>query len=571
MATVLQSQGVELASQGEGELKNNGRKHAPIGRRSVLKGATALAGSAALGRVGFPEMASAQDASTLVIACPATPQGLDIEFDVSLGSIDTLGCIYDYLVSYEKIPDPNSPEVLREDTSVRTDKPYNIALVPKLAESWEQTDDGLKATFKLREGVKSNWGNELTAEDVKWTWDRKHLAKGQGIFQTAVLGLKSPDQVKIEGKYAISFNLEKPNPLLLKQHRNLANPIYDATKCKEAGGTDDPLAIKFLQNESAGFGPYRLSQMVRGQQAVFTARDDYWGEKPFMKTVIMREVPTSAARLSLLRGGAVDIAQFLQPREYISIKDDPNITFDSVNSSYMIWLELNSKIPPFDNIKVRQAMNYAMPRDEIIRTVYYDQADPLTAPMPYIYPDATSDFFNYGYDLAKAKALLAEAGFKDGFSTTISYNAGDPTQEPISLLYQSSLREIGVNITLEKLPAGVFYENVTKRAKPMIFYLDSPWTADPGYSTFLYFHTKSYVNYSNYENLKVNQLIESGLETLDPGVRTATYREVQKILMEEAPWCYIAYPKYTMARKRSIKGLTYYTSNNLRFQDFTRV
>ena len=113
----------------------------------------------------------------------------------------------------------------------------------------------------------------------------------------------------------------------------------------------------------------------------------------------------------------------------------PNVTFDSVNSSYMIWLELNSKIPPFDNVKVRQAMNYAMPRDEIIRTIYYGQADPLTAPMPYIYPDATSDFFDYGYDLAKAKALLAEAGFKDGFSTTLSYNAGDPTQEPIALLY----------------------------------------------------------------------------------------------------------------------------------------
>jgi peptide/nickel transport system substrate-binding protein len=541
-----------------------------IDRRTVLKGAAAMAGTAVLGTAASPEEAHAQDPSTLVIASPATPQGLDIEFDVSLGSIDTLGAIYDYLVAYEKIPDPNAPDVLREDTSVRPDKPYNIALVPKLAESWKVSDDGLKATFKLREGVKSNWGNELTAEDVKWTWDRKHLAKGQGIFQTAVLGLKSPDQVKIEDKYAISFNLEKPNPLLLKQHRNLANPIYDATKCKEVGGTDDPLAIKFLKNESAGFGPYRLKQIVRGQQAVFTARDDYWGDKPFMKTVVMREVPTSAARLSLLQGGAVDIAQFLQPREYISIKGNPSITFDSIKSSYMIWLELNSKIPPFDNIKVRQAVNYAIPRDEIIRTVYYGQADPLTAPMPYIYPDATSDFFHYGFDLEKAKQLLAEAGFKDGFTTTISYNAGDPVQEPISLLFQSALRQIGVNITLEKLPAGVFYENVTKRAKPMIFYLDSPWTADPGYSTFLYFHTKSYVDYSNYDNKKVNQLIESGLETIDPAVRTATYREVQKILMDEAPWGFIAYPKYNVARKRGIKGLTYYTSNNLRFQDFTR-
>ena len=241
-----------------------------------------------------------------------------------------------------------------------------------------------------------------------------------------MLGLKSPDQIKIEGPNAISFNLEKPSPILLKQQCNLANPIYDQKKCKEVGGSDDPWATKFLQNDSAGFGPYRLRQIVRGQQAVFVAHDDYWDKQPYFKTVIMREVPTSASRLSLLTGGAVDIAQFLQPREYESLKGNPNATYDAVRSSYMIWLELNAKIPPFDNVKVRQAMNFAIPRDEIIRTIYYGLADPLKAPMPYIYPMADQSFFDYGYNLDKAKELLAEAGFKDGFKTTLSYNAGDP-------------------------------------------------------------------------------------------------------------------------------------------------
>jgi peptide/nickel transport system substrate-binding protein len=132
-------------------------------------------------------------------------------------------------------------------------------------------------------------------------------------------------------------------------------------------------------------------------------------------------------------------------------------------------------------------MNFSMPRDEIIRTVYYGQGDALTAPMPYIYPDATSDFFNYGYDLGKAKALLAEAGFKDGFSTTLSYNAADPTQEPISLLFQSCCA-IGVNITLEKLPACSTKTSPSGRSR--IFYLDCRGRG-PGLFD-LYFHTKSY-------------------------------------------------------------------------------
>ena len=132
------------------------------------------------------------------------------------------------------------------------------------------------------------------------------------------------------------------------------------------------------------------------------------------------------------------------------------------------------------------------------------------------------------------------------------------------------MRQIGVELALEKLPAGVFYENVTKRAKPMIFYQDSPWTPDPGYSLYLYFNSKSYVNYSNYNNPDVDKLITDGLATLDNAVRLATYAQVQKTLMDEAPWGFIAYPKYTLARKAGLKGFTYYTSNNLRFQDFTR-
>lgn len=547
------------------------RPYNRLDRRQLLKTAAAVGAAAvAPGTLRSGEAKAADRNTTLVIAAPATPQGLDIEFDVSLGSIDSLGPLYEYMLAYEKIPDPQNPDVMREDTAVHSDKKNGLALRGRLATDWEISDDGRKATFKLREGVKSNWGNTFSAEDVKWTWDRKFNLKGQGIFQTSVLGLKHPDQVKIEGPMAISFNLEKPSPILLKQQCNLANPIYDSKKIKDVGGSGDPWGVQFLKNQSAGFGPYRLRQLVRGQQAVFEARSDYWDAAPFMKTVIMREVPTSAARLSLLQGGAVDIAQFLQPREYMSLKGNHAVAFDAVNASYMIWLELNAKIKPFDNVKVRRAMNLALPQDEIIKTIYYGLADPQKAAMPYIYPMANLSYFDYDFNLASARKLLAEAGFPHGFKSTISYNAGDPTQEPIALLYQTALRQIGVDLQLEKLPAGVFYENVTKRLKPIIFYLDSPWTPDPGYSTFLYFHSKSYVDYSNYHNPKVNDLIERGLETLDDPTRKTIYNEVQKTLMDEAPWGFIAYPKYTLARKSNLKGFTYYTSNNLRFQDFKR-
>ncbi|MGH7118052.1 MAG: ABC transporter substrate-binding protein [Acetobacteraceae bacterium] len=545
----------------------------PVGgkltRRSVLKGAAAGGATGLI--AGRAETASAASATshTLVIAAPATPQSLDNEYDVSLGTIDAVGALYDNLIEYAKIPDPQDPAVQREDVGVHADKPYNLNLVGKLAEKWEVNADGTVGRFTLRQGVKSNWGNELTAEDVKWTWDRKLNLHGLGPFMTSVLNISHEEQIKVDGRYVVSFHLPKPNPLLLKQMINLANMVYDHTKCKQETVGND-WAHKFLENNSAGFGPYEVAQLVRGQQAVYKARADYYRGKPYMDTVIFKEVPTSATRLSLLQGGSVDIAEFLQPLEYKVLERVRGAAVDGVRASYAIWIELNAKIKPFDNVKVRQAMNYALPRVEMLKTIFQGFADKQTGCIPEIYPDFTDQFWQYDTDLAKAKALLTEAGFKNGFKSTLSYNAGDPVQEPIAIVYQTSLRKVGVEIILNKVPAATFYDFVTKREQPMIFYRDSPWVPDPGYSTKLYFNSKSYVDYSNYVNSEVDSLITAGLETVDAKKRTGIYTKVQEIVMGEAPWGFIVWPRYVLARRANLKGFTYYTSNNLRFQDFDR-
>jgi len=230
-----------------------GARH-QIARREFMRVMTA-AGATTFLPAGSPRHAVAQSrGTTMVIAAPATPQSLDHEYDVSLGTIDAVGALYDNLLEYEKIPDPLVPAARREDTSVHTDKPYNLALRGKLAEKWEISSDGRMARFHLRPGVKSNWGNELTAEDVKWTWDRKLGLTGLGPFQTSVLNIKKPEQIKVEGKYIVSFAVPQPSPLLLKQMVNLSNPVYDQAKCKQMATKDDPWARKFLDNETAGFG-----------------------------------------------------------------------------------------------------------------------------------------------------------------------------------------------------------------------------------------------------------------------------------------------------------------------------
>jgi peptide/nickel transport system substrate-binding protein len=539
-------------------------------RRDFLRWTSLMAGTAVMPRVLSMPRAYAQAGTTIVVAAPATPQSLDCNFDVSLGTFEAIAALYDGLLGFAKIPDPGVPTAMREDTAFYADKPGNVNMVGKLAESWELDPSGKRAVFKLRQGVMSNWGNELTAEDVRWTWNRAFELGALGAFYTAVSGLKRPEDVKVEDKYVVSFNTDDPNPLLLKIHTNLYTPVYDSKKCKEMGGTDDPWARKFIENESAGFGPYRLQQLTRGQQAVFQAREDYYGGKPAIDTVVFKEVPTSASRVQLLQGGAVDIAQYLQPLEVISLKNAPNVAVETVPASFMIWIELNAKMAPFDNVDVRRAMNYAFPQQDVLKAVYQGLASPLNGCMPNIYPGFTGDHYVYNYDLEKAKELLKKAGLEAGFKTSLSYNAGDPVQEPIAIIYQSALKNIGIEVELNKVPAGSFYNFVTERKQPMIFYVDSPWCPDPGYSLTLYFDSKSYVNYSNYENAEVDKLLAAAAATADETVRLDVTKKAQAIIMDEAPWTFVAYPNYTMARKADLKGWTYYTSNNIRFQDFSR-
>jgi peptide/nickel transport system substrate-binding protein len=289
-----------------------------------------------------------------------------------------------------------------------------------------------------------------------------------------------------------------------------------------------------------------------------------------METVIFREVPASVIRASLLQGGAVDIAQYLQPLEIVKLRGEKGIAVDSIDSSSMIWIELNAKIEPFGDPRVRQALNFAFPQEQILETVFQRLGSPLHGCMPTIYPGFTNRFWKYKYDLETAKALLKEAGLSSGFRTSLAYNAGDPIQEPIAILYQTTLRQIGVELELKKVSAATFYNAVSERKQPMIFYADSPWCPDVGYSMTLYFNSASFINYSNYKNDKIDALIRDTARTNDQAARLELMTQAQEIVMSEAPWVFVAYPGYHFARRANLKGFTYYTSNNLRFQDFRR-
>lgn len=542
-----------------------------IDRRTFVKGAAAaaMAGTSLPVDAIFNE-ARSQQSTTLTIASPQTPQSLDSEFDISLGSVDACGVLQENLIEYTKVPDKKIPDVMREDTGLYLDKPGGVAATGKLATEWEMDPEGRWARFKLREGVLSNWGNELTAEDVVWSWRRKFELNGVGLFYNSTLSLTRPDMIQAEGKYVVKFAIDNPNPILVRIMPNLFCHIFDSKKLKEVGGEGDPWAKEFMRSNTAGFGPYVIERLDRGSQAIFKARKDYYRGKPYFDTVVYKEVPTSAARISLLRGGAVDIAQFLQPLEVKQLQGVPNVSVDTIDATSMLWIELNSDVEPFDKIAVRRAMNMAFPQQQVIQSVFQSLALPLQGSMPWFYPTFTDKFWQYSFDVDQAKSLLREAGLPNGFKTSLAYNAGDPVHESIAIIYQGALRQINVDLQLRKIPAGTFYNAVSERKSPMIFYQDNPWTPDPGYAMNLYFASKSFVNYSNFKSEEADKLLSDIARTADEKARAEMSSRVQEIVMAEAPWVFVAYPNYHWARRSDIKGFTYYTSNNIRFQDLSR-
>ena len=537
-------------------------------RRKFLQ-YSAAAGALTAAGPGIKMASAAKKSNSLVFASPGTPQSLDTEFDASLGTFDAVSSCYDSLVDYDHIPDPNVAGVERENITFDKNIEGGFKMTGKLAESWDISKDTSTVTFKLREGVKSHWGNELTADDVKWSWERKLALGAIGGFFAGVIGLEKNEQIQVDSKYAVTFKLDKPSPMLFRLHRNPWNNIYDTKKVKEFATSDDPWAKDWISNNMAGYGPYKMQSLDRGTSFVAKAHKDYWGDQPSIETFIMQEVQSSAARAQLIKKGTVDVAQFLTPIEVASLQGASGVSVDSVQSSWMDWINLNNAEAPFDNAQVRRAMNLAFPKSQAIDSVYQGYGKVLKGIIPDIYPGFRASESGNEQDLEEARALLKDAGHGSGFSTYVIYDAGQSFMEPLLVLYRSALESLNIKLELKKTPTASYFKEVQAKKHPMTMFRDAPWSPDPGYAMNLYFQSESFINYANYKNDAVDKLLKAAASEGDASSRFDLLDQAQKIVLAEQPWVMIGNPDYSLVRRSDLGGWVYRTHNHTRAQDFS--
>lgn len=517
-----------------------------------------LAGASLIALTGTAAPTYAQDASkTLIVAGPRTPESLDQEYPPTEAVHEVRRNVYERLLAYAS----------KEEDGIKYEDFNKIE--GALAETWELADDKKSITFHLRKGVKSSAGNELNADTIMWSFERGwNLKSNFHWYMTQILKIDDFKKAfqKVDDN-TVKVSIPNPSPLLERIWVNSDLGILDDVEMKKHVTADDPWGGRWLSSHSASFGPYYVSKYSPGQEVIYEANKDYYRGPAKIEKVIFREMPTSSNRVAALQAGSVDVAEYLLPRELALVEKSPTVKVWKVFGNYIHRVEMNNTMKPFDNPKVRQALNYLVPRDQILKAVYFGTARPTKSPISEIYPGFTDSFFKYTSDVSKAKELLKEAGLENGFKTELGYRTGDPIEEEIAVILKSSFAKAGVDVTLSKLPASTLVERYTKGEIPMYFFRDMAIVPDAAYVANLWLNSKSLIDYSRFRSDEVDSLINQALTSVDEPKRLEAMKRVQQITVENAPWVFLFNPGYQLATSAKVKGYSWYTPNGNAWYD----
>ncbi|UFJ39804.1 ABC transporter substrate-binding protein [Brevibacillus humidisoli] len=454
---------------------------------------------------------------------------------------------YDQLVTYG-VKTVDGAEIAKTDE-----------IKPMLAAEWKVSEDNTTYTFTLRDDVKFHSGNPVNAEAVAYSFDRvKNSNSGSFLY-----GMAAIDKVTVLDDKTVEIKLQRPNHMFLQIIAMYTFSVVDPAVVKEKG--DD-----YLKNNAAGSGPFKLEKWDPASEAIFVANKDYWQGAPKVDKVTMKFTKEASNRVMLLDKGDVDLAIEIPPKDVEQLKQNADLTVRSDASNRILFLAMNTQVKPFDNVKVRQAIAYAIPYDKLIHDVMYDQAKQLKSAVPSNTPGHTDAGFVYKHDLEKAKQLLEEAGYGDGFSFDFTLGSGFQDWEDDAVLIQAELAKIGVEMNIEKVARAQFLQ--MQKERKLTSYI-TKWTSfvnDPGYHLGFLLYGKGSSNYGNYVNAKVDELWEQANNEPDQAKREELYKQAQEIITSEAPWAYLYEYNRIVGMNKDVKGYIYYPDEVIRFYPLSK-
>jgi ABC-type transport system substrate-binding protein len=429
---------------------------------------------------------------------------------------------------------------------------------PALATSWDVSADGLEYIFHLRKGVKFHKTNyfkqdvELSADDVVFSLKRQfdptnpyNKVGGAYEYWSAMDMDNIVKDVVAVDKYTVKITLKK------KEAPFIANMAMDFASIVSKAFADELLKqgkAEDLNRLAIGTGPFKLDKWIKDDRMIFSANEEYWDGKPYVKKLIFKVIPNNSVRAAELKTGAIHIMDFPNPEEVAELEANPKIKLVRQEGLNVGYLALNTEKKPFDDVRVRQAVNYAINKAEIVKAIYAGLGKVAKNPIPPTMWSYNDEVVDYDYNPEKAKALLKEAGLENGFETDLwampvprPYN---PNGRKVAEAMQADLAKVGIKAKIVSYDWST-YLNKTKMGEHQMCLLG--WTGDNGDpDNFLYTllskaaAVKPAQNFAMWKDDEFTSLVEKAKVTTDVAQRTELYKKAQVVFKREAPWVTIA-------------------------------
>lgn len=418
----------------------------------------------------------------------------------------------------------------------------NGDLVPAVASEYNISDDGTIYTFTLRDGIKFHNGDLVTVEDIVYSIKRSagllEDADASINVESALSNIK--DVTALDDK-RVQITLKSPDTELLAY---LTTAIIPADYDKQ-------------ETAPIGTGPFKFVSFSHQQSLVMEKNEDYWGEKPYLDKVTFKIVEKADTAMMELQAGTIDIYPYLTVDQAETLKGNFNIEVGNMNLVQALFL--NNKKAPFDNPKVREALNYAVNRQEILDFVAGGKGTIIQSGVfsgfTKYYDETLAD--TYSQDLEKAKALLTEAGYPEGLTFTITVPASYTYHVDTAQVIVEQLAKIGVTAKIQTVEWGTWLSEVysNRNYEATIIGLDAPLAASDLLGRYASTASNNFINYSNSE---YDKILAEALATTDENKKVTDYKKLQKILTEDSASVYLADPSHMVAVSKKVAGYTFY-------------
>jgi len=426
------------------------------------------------------------------------------------------------------------------ETLVKFDGPdFNI--VPSLAESWHMPDPQT-LVMNLRRGVKFHNGDEMKASDVQFSIMR-------GVHSPPVRFIhRQIESIDVIDDYTVQLNLNIPFVPILAHLTHPGAAINSERVVREMGDN--------FANHPIGTGPFKFQSMVLGDSIELVRFEDYWGPSPAIERITFTVIPEGTNRLIAVETGAAHIAFEISPHHLRRMIDDPNLDYDRAAVPRFHFLGFNHQSPtalPLRDLRVRQAINHAIDVQAIVDTVYQGVGRVTHGPLVGI--PGVVEFQPLEYNPARARALLAEAGYPNGFNINIWCTVDNQQEVDTAVIIQNMLGQVGINVEIVATEFATFLQGVTAGRHDMYVLSWNNATADPDYGMTLW-HTSNIggSNRFRYSNPEVDRILDLARQELNPTVRLDYYRQVQRLVVADCPAVFLLHGEELVALSPKIGG-----------------